>query len=402
MRRFKPQNKKSRSRLKKAAAVFALAAVSFLAGYVNWKCDKPKPKPASVETIQRSWEKAEDAIPFKESKTGNGLYRGSGRTQAEIHKEANAMVMKLSEEFPYESLDCSLLPLESRSLPDDYQKLQLYEMGEMQWDEPNLPKGALRNTSFDPSISKRMENMCNEKGFKLLEEPLCRTRLIDEIKNLKESNNIGGLLMAISYLNSLNLEWVEQGAPAYSNLSGPETGYRNTRYINHLVLYLQAHSSSWNYSPSFSCVARNAQAIRLFRSAMEALGDTLLKNPQYAEYALGHLPEHQYTDLLEDLSAKLFSESSEGFDRGAVEKLFAILSPASRTRLLETLENMWVTDDNVSQAEELAKYASDPELRIAMERVAARWKWKVKSIDEKIGEELEEENSTQENEPGEE
>jgi hypothetical protein len=60
---------------------------------------------------------------------------------------------------------------------------------------------------------------------------------------------------------------------------------------------------------------------------------------------------------------------------------------------------MWVSDEHVIQAKELAEYAADPELRTAMEKIAARWKWKVKSIDEPLGEE---ENQSEENDTGEE
>ena len=409
MQRFKPQSKTSKSSLKKAAAVFALAAVSFLAGYANWKCDKPKPRPVQ-ESTQRM-PKVSEAKAREITAKLEKVLSTAEKKKVEDERKANEVLMKLAEEFPYESLDCKLEPLERPVVDeesDDTTNLQR-ALGSLMRDMTSIQLtlwNEMRKASAE--VSKDLGEFSEEKALMLwcrlgmmgvpgtASREACTTDLIEEIARLKDENNLNGVLALVRYTNSLNLEWPTDIDP-FTGKSSEDVLYDNL-YMNYHLIYMRAFSEGWEKGPGFACVARNSYALRIARESLDMLTELLSKTPLSLDSVLSQLTEIQQLGVLDGVSYHLFDD--ERFDRSNVENFFAALSPASKAKFIETLYDLYVNDDEqVSRAEELAKYASDPELRIAMERIAARWKWKVKSIDESMGEE---ENLSEENDTGEE
>jgi len=390
MEKLRFQNKKTKNCLKKAALVFTLVATTVLGGYANWKCDRPKPKPVSVETSQRSSPKAETKT--KEVLVKIEKVMSATEKKKEDGRRANEVLMELAEEFPYEGLDCKLEPLKKIKEQDPE------SLHEELWEEmKNASTDASRNTrsEFSEEDSDLMWCRYGMSNVSLGSDAgkECSTGLTEAIELLSNDGNVDGVLAIIRYMDSLNIEWepdIGQVAPAVGDFG--------SLFVTYLMIQAQARGEGWENGPGFECILRNAYALRILRESEIALVSLLSDYPQFAESALSQLPLTKHSGLLEGCVYRLFD--TDNFDRASIENFYSALSLSNRNRFFLTLYNLYVNDeDQVAHAEELAKYASDPELRTAMERIAARWKWKVKSIDEPMGEE---ENLSEENEPGEE
>jgi len=389
MEKLKPQ-KKSRNRLKKAAAVFALAAVSFLAGYANWKCEGTEKKPAPVtQMIQRTLPKAETKTKEVLAKLEKALSAAERKNEAE--RTANEVLMKVVEEFPYQGLDCELKPLEEDvrfSEIDLDDKDDVIEKNEILWNQLKGSAGsALKDLLGNASqpYNKGVELMCRLGLIKSV--PTCPTELIEEIKHLKDENQPEGVLSIVGYLNSLNIEWEQDPSLAGSN-STEEFEPSNLKDF-YEGLHGRAHYDGWEKAPSLGCVAKNAYALKILRESVSVLGKLLAKNPNLVDSTLKQLPENQQESLYYNCMSDLFE--SDDFDRSNVENFFAALSPSTRSKFIKTLYDLYVNDeDQVARADELAKHASDPELRDAMSRIARRWKDKVVEAKKELEEEIKE------------
>ena len=382
MEKLKPRNRKARSRLKKAAAVFALAAVSFLAGYANMKCERAERKPAAVETSQRNPDKNTETKAREVVTKLEKVLSAAARKKAEDERRSDEVLMKLVEEFPYESLDCKLLPRkevnetseglrdasktasEALSLGDD---LQIWcRLGMPMRNSPDIP--------VDDPTPTQVEMRAR-----------CSTRLTEGIYRLKEENDLFGLASAVRYLDSLNL-----GEPSVSI-------FTNDLYYTYYNMYDSANVNSWDNAPGISCIGRIAYALRIHHLAVQALADLLPKNPLIAEKVLAELPDDERIKFLAGCGYKFFD--AREFDRSSVEIFYDSLSGPTRVKFLAELERMDPFGDSVGRAEELAKYASDPELRKAMGRLAQRWKDQANS--DKAAREAMKEESPEENGPAE-
>jgi len=358
MKKFKSQNKKSSSRLKKAAAVFAFVAVSFLAGYTLLKCQTTERKNAPIETVQ-SVVKPEK----QESKPVFSRKAPNPPRKTDAQRKADEVLAKIVEEFPYETLDCELLPRKAER--EDANESDLEE------DRVRSKSNAILEffSKFSRSMGALQENV----------EPWLHITGIDadlsmDIGQLVEDNNLEGMLSLLNYMDSLNIEWLAVDDKA---------GDLKSLYDIYADMRMEAAINDWEYSPSQTCVQKQVNALKTAYAAEGALAEMLLKNPGFAESVLGRLPEYKRNGVLERCANNLFWVSEE-FDVTQVENFFAILSPASRAQFIDALKAMDIYDEEeqVIRAEHVAKYAADPELRDVMGAAESRWNQMIKAKDE--------------------
>jgi len=368
MRKLKPQSKKSKSRFRKAALVFALAGATFLAGYANWKCDRTEQKPATVETGQRNQAKNTETKAREVVTKLEKALSAAERKKAEDERKANEVLVKLTEEFPYESLDCKLMPRKPILLPvggieiDDMTEADRDNAFRDTWEELKGASKTVTNEVGEYSRENSRENlgriMC-KLGF--LEDRIScsreehQTELTRDIERLKEENAAEGVLSLMGYMFSLNLER-EYGADYdFGSL-----------YQTYDMMRSEARRNGFENAPTSACIARNAYALKILYAAEKALADLLPKNPGSAESVLERLPEHQRQRVLKDCAKNLFL--SEDFDVARVENFFAALSPVTRTQFIAVLHPLY----NVSEkrAEAVTNYTSYPELAKEMEIIS--------------------------------
>jgi len=356
MQKLKPQSKKSKSSLKKAAAVFAFAAFSFLAGYTLLKCQRVDRKNAPIGTVQNV------VKPEKHEPKQFTLPRKSPNIprKTEAQRKADEVLAKIVEEFPYESLDCELLP----------RKVEREDADESDLEEDRTRSKSKAILEFFSKFSKSMESMHEDVGS-WLRIPEMKDDLSMEIGQFIDDNNLEGMLSLLNYMDSLNIEWLAGDGKA---------GDLKSLYDIYADMRLEAAINDWKNAPSQTCVQKHVYALKTLYAAEGALAEMLLKNPGFSESILGRLPEYKRKGVLERCVNNLFWVSEE-FDLAQLENFFAILSPATRAQFIEAINSLDIYDEEeqVIRAEQVAKYAADPELRDIMEKMVPRWKQMIKN-----------------------
>jgi hypothetical protein len=222
--------------------------------------------------------------------------------------------ISIADEFPYQSMDCSLVPLDRSPV-----------------------KSNGNPETFFSSIPSHLE---------------------EEISRLKTYGNIEGLRSMIAYLSSLNLEW---GKGDSENLYGLYSS-----------LEMGAKTNGWDKSPDPSCVSRILCAMKTLFRAEEVLGDILAKSPKQAESVLSDLPEAQKERVI--LSSAIDLLYSEKFDASSLQDLLASLSLQNTDSFLRVLNSFLVNDhETITRLNSIAIKASNPYLRMALNRIVEKW-----------------------------
>lgn len=389
MQRLKPQNKKT-GRLRKAALLLALAGATLIAGYSGVKCGRAGKPPAPIaETIQRAPKvpepKAREAMAKLEKalSAAQKAKAGAGKEKAGVGPKEDAVLMRFMDEFPYQGLDCKLLPWQNEQRPWNFEKME--DADELLWndlkDAPSTATEGLGNEYHSGAGGKLLCRL----GMLPIDE--CPTDLTEEIQRFKESKNLSGLLSVVDYLNDLNIEW-ERGVGDYVQylpIAPPDADESDNPHHNLFSVYLNAYSQAsqngWETAPSLACVAKNAYALRLLRLAEIAIGDIIIENGGIAGQVLERLPDFQRLDMLMQLAGILIFSEDSSID--SARAFLSALSPSDRTRFVEAMSLFYSggEEKDIARMEALADLVHDPQFSDSMRKLAREWKKKLAEED---------------------
>jgi len=313
-----------------ASLVFAGAAIS--------QCSRSKQATVAKQEVPAAESKQQRGTTAYERDWKRSFSQFKEMSESQMRKNTSDLLYSLAEAFPYQSLDCKLVPKErAGEQPGPYEA----EMESM------TPKEKSRyialNVSEDADdhpILRLLEESQKSIGSRKISDLI--TRIVDDydevsktdsfsqlsrrIDSMKDENNMEGILSVIGNMDQLNLEWGGEDNLPWT------TG---TLYAVYSETGSRAKSEDWELAPDRSCILQNALALRTLHYAHEALVEMMLKNPGSADYAISRL-DGKARDMLVPYIANSLLFSGD-FDPSSVENLFSSLSPENKRHFLNAI-----------------------------------------------------------------
>jgi len=284
--------------------------------------------------------------------------------ESQMGKNTTDLLYGLAEAFPYQGLDCKLVPKEKAGghsgtyedimapmTPKEKSRYMILNVSEDS-GENEVTSHLEQSKKVSKSISDLVNQMVEDYGEAGKGDSFAQLSL--RIDRMRDENNMEGILSAIGHMEQLNLEWDGKDTLPWAT---------ETLYAIYSEMGSRAKIEEWEHSPDRACILRNASALRTLHYSYEAVAELMLKNPGSADNAIARLNGRMRFMILHDFAGSLLFPGD--YDPASVLNLYYSLSPGNKRHFLDAIQssNATLYEKDIEHLRNLAKVLPDHMLR---------------------------------------